>query len=426
MDVQKGDLESSAAAEPAAMWISEERLWGLLMEVARFGKTENGGVNRPALSNEDIAAKNYLVQWARERGFGCVQDEIGNLFIRREGRDPSLAPVMAGSHLDSQPTGGRFDGAYGVVAGCEVLQALNDAGCKTRRSIEVVSWTNEEGSRFLPGAMGSSVFAGVRPLSSVLDAKDHDGVSLGEALSVALKAVPIEMRPSVGRKVHSYIEAHIEQGPLLEEAGIPIGVVNGIQGILRLEVDVRGEEAHAGTTPRRLRKDALSAAVSIISDLERLTSDPTDVLRFTIGRCEVLPGSPNTVPGRVQFTIDMRHPDDEVLQELGDRIRAVAEAASKGCAVGMREISNAPPTRFDEGILALIERSSQALAYPSKTMPSGAGHDAMHISKICPTGMIFIPCHKGISHNEAESATAEHTVKGARVLAETLVALAER
>ena len=425
MDRRSPNLMTADVAGRAAISISEERLWGLLMEIARFGETAKGGVNRPALSDQDVAAKNHLVEWARERGFSCFQDEIGNLFIRRDGRDPSLTPVMTGSHLDSQPTGGRFDGAYGVIAGCEVLQALEDAGIETLRAIEVVSWTNEEGSRFSPGAMGSSVFAGVRRMSAILDMKDYDGILLKDALPAALKAVPVEKRTSTSRKVHSYIEVHIEQGPILEEEDIPIGVVNGIQGIVRLEVQVRGEEAHAGTTPLRLRKDAFSAAVSIVTALERLTSDPADIFRFTIGRCEVLPGSPNTVPGQVHFTIDMRHPDDEVLQAASDRIQTVAEQAAKGCAVEVQKISHVPPTIFDQEILALIGRSSQALGYRSKTMPSGAGHDAMHLSRVCQNGMIFIQCYKGISHNEAESATAEHMANGARVLAETLVTLAE-
>ena len=411
-------------SKPAAA-VSEQRLWRLLMEVARYGATVKGGVNRQALSDEDIAARNHVIRWAAERGFITFQDDGGNLFVRREGREPSLAPVMTGSHLDSQPTGGKFDGAYGVLAGLEVLEALNDAGISTRRPIEVVAWMNEEGSRFSPGAMGSSVFAGVRSLSALLGVTDRGGTVLRDALARTLEATPAARRTDGKIKPHNYVEAHIEQGPILEEKDIPIGVVTGIQGIRHFHVDVLGEEAHAGTTPRRARKNALSSAVAIIAALEQLTADTEDKLRFTVGRCEVSPGSPNTVPGKVHFTIDLRHPEDSVLRSMGEQIVAVAQQFTGACSVKVTDVSYVSPTVFARDVVGLIRDCTKRIGYAHLDMPSGAGHDAMHLSRICPTGMIFVPCLRGVSHNEAESATPEQLAAGARVLAEALVSLAQ-
>lgn len=406
--------------------VSKERLWQLLMDVAAYGATDKGGVNRQALSNEDVAAKSHVVQWAEERGFQSFQDEIGNLFVRRDGTDPTLDPVMTGSHLDSQPTGGRFDGAYGVLAGLEVLQALNDGNIQTRRPIEVVAWTNEEGSRFSPGAMGSSIFAGVRDLGVVLDVTDPSGTVLKEALMATLAAVPAPLRKPGSVSPHCYIEAHIEQGPVLEERNIPIGVVSGIQGIRRLNITVTGDEAHAGTTPRRSRKDAFASTVAIISALEDLTADDEDILRFTIGRCEVQPGSPNTVPGQVNFTIDLRHPDNDILHVIGNKIHTVAKGSAAPCRTEISNISFVASTKFDQKIMDCIGNAAKRLDYSHIVMPSGAGHDAMHVNKLCPSGMIFIPCLHGVSHNEAESATPADLVGGARVLADTMAHLANQ
>lgn len=408
-----------------ADYISERRLWQFMMDLARFGATANGGVNRQALSGQDIAARNHVVRWAHEQGFAAFQDEIGNLFVRREGRESGLATVLTGSHLDSQPKGGRFDGAFGVTAGLEILQAMNDAAIVTRRPVEVVAWTNEEGSRFSPGAMGSSIFARVRDISAVLEVRDGSGIMLRDALKATLRDTIATLRNADGVKVHCYLEAHIEQGPLLEEAGLAIGVVTGIQGIGRVNIDIVGEEAHAGTVPRRARKDALSCAVAIVYALERAMSDKEDVLRFTVGRFEVFPGSPNTIPGRVHFTIDMRHPDDEILHAALNRVREVAMTADNRCSVTVTYISHVSPTSFSDDMVRALSRSADMLGYDHVRIPSGAGHDAMHLARICPTGMLFIPCLGGISHNEAESIAPEHATTGTRVLAEAVVALAQ-
>jgi len=417
-------MNAPTASPSASACVSEERLWRLLMDMAAYGATERGGVNRQALSAEDTAAKKHVVRWAAERGFKTFQDGIGNLFVRRDGTEPTLAPVMTGSHLDSQPTGGRFDGAYGVLAGLEALDALNDAGIRTRRPVEVAAWTNEEGSRYSPGAMGSSVFAGISPLAAVLDTTDTEGVPFRDELARTLAETDVPMRAQGSVTPHCYIEAHIEQGPVLEVKGLQIGVVSSIQGIHHLDVVIIGEEAHAGTTPRRSRKDALSSAVAIIAALELLTTDADDVTRFTVGRCEVLPGSPNTVPGRVHFTIDLRHPDRAVLTSLVDRIRQVAAEKAGPCSVTVTDNLSVDPTIFKADVMEAIRQSARNLGLGHMDMPSGAGHDAMHLATICSAGMIFVPCLGGVSHNEAESATPGDLAAGARVLADTLVRLA--
>ncbi|MCW5729877.1 MAG: Zn-dependent hydrolase [Alphaproteobacteria bacterium] len=414
-----------AGREPA-QGVDERRLWQRHEAMARFGATARGGVNRQALSAEDIAARRTLADWAAARGYRTCLDEIGNLYVRRPGTDDTAAPVLTGSHLDSQPTGGRFDGTYGVLAGFEVLEALEDTGTRTRRAIEVVAWTNEEGSRFQPGTMGSAVFAGDKKLADMVEVRDSKGTRLGDALAETLAAMPDADRRKSGFPVAAYIEAHIEQGPRLALEDKTIGVVTGIQGSRWFEIVVTGEEAHAGTTPLGARKDAFRSALAMAQALQELMHDPADILRFTIGRFEVMPGSPNTVPGRVLFTIDFRHPDREVLRERGGRIAAICKAAAGPCQVSIRETTSNDPTHFDPAVVDLVRQSAAHLGLPHMDIFSGAGHDARYMAPLCPTGMIFVPCEKGISHNEAENATPGDLAAGARVLADVLVRLANR
>jgi len=408
--------------------ISQQRLWQRHMDLGAIGATPRGGVNRLALSAEDAQAQQLLLQWAFARGYQCCRDAIGNLFVRRQGLQSDAAPIMSGSHLDTQPTGGKFDGAYGVLAGLEVLEALDDAGIQTLRPIEVVAWMNEEGSRFVPGAMGSAVFAGTSRLEDMLGKIDRTGISVRDALAMTADRCPAPARSPGALRPAGYVEVHIEQGPRLENGAATIGVVLGIQGIRRLLVEVIGEEAHAGTTPRGQRKDAVSAAVALISALENLCADVEDTVRFTVGRLDVLPNSPNTVPGKVTFTIDLRHPDEQRLTELGDRIHEVAQSAAftRTCSTVVTNISFVKPTIFAAEVIDLVRAAATALHYPFMEMPSGAGHDAMHLSHICPTGMVFVPCLHGISHNESESATPEDLAAGARVLARVILEMANR
>ena len=401
------------------------RLWRRLMQMAEIGAIPGNGVNRQALSEEDIAARELLIDWARRRGYAVAVDEAANLFIRRPGSEPDLAPVLTGSHMDSQPRGGRFDGIYGVIAGLEAIEALDDAGTATRRPVELVAWTNEEGSRFDPGCMGSMVFSGTAPLERFEDAVDADGISFGRALSRTLGATPDLPRRRETIPPAAYVEAHIEQGPVLEAAEVPIGAVTGVQGSQRFVVEVDGATAHAGTTPVRGRRDALQAALRAVARLNETMADPNDVLRFTVGRFEVEPNSPNTVPSRVRFSIDLRHPDGWELDRRARRIPRVCENAALPCSVRISRTFDQRPVAFESGIVETIERSAAAIDQPSLRIPSGANHDAAFVAKVSPTAMIFIPCLRGVSHHESEYASPEDCAAGARVLAETLRTLAD-
>lgn len=408
----------------ASVQVDEERLWARLMDMASIGATPKGGVNRAALSAEDNQARRRLANWSSELGFETSIDTIGNIFVRRAGTDPALPPVLTGSHLDSQPTGGKFDGAYGVVGGFEALEAIERAGIETRHPIEVVAWTNEEGGRFQPGCMGSFVFVGEKSVDDIAAIADSTGITVSTALSETLAAFDDLPRRALKSPVAAYIEAHIEQGPRLEDTGKIIGVVTGIQGQRHFSVEITGEEAHAGTTPLAIRKDALKAAMSMISALETVMTDETDTVRFTVGRFEVSPCSPNVVPGRVFFTIDFRHPEEAVIARLTNQIEPLCLANARSCGVDVRETVRNKPTQFNPNIISAIRDKAEQLNLASMDMPSGATHDALYLARICPTGMIFVPCAGGVSHNEAESATASDLAAGVRVLADTLVDIA--
>jgi N-carbamoyl-L-amino-acid hydrolase len=416
-----GDLAAKAAAS-----VDEKRLWERHMEMATLGATPAGGVRRLALDGNDNEARRRLVEWATGLGFSCGLDPIGNLFIRREGSERDAPPVLAGSHTDTQPSGGRFDGIYGVLAACEALEAMERAGVKTKRPVEAVVWTCEEGgARFPMGTMGSSAFVGLRPLADILAQTDDAGVSVDEALKATRAALSGVPERSLGFPVAGFIEAHIEQGPELEIKGDTIGIVTGIQGARRFLVEVKGEDAHAGTTSRARRKDALSSAVAIVAALEKLFhDDPTDTVRFTVGRFRVRPDAPAVVPGHAMFTIDFRHPEQAVLTRLGDQVAGICAANSKKCAVTVTETSRSAPVPFTSNVPDLIERAAGRLYYRRMRILSGAGHDAMHLAKVCPTGMIFVPCENGVSHAEIENATPADLAAGTRVLAAALVELA--
>ena len=407
----------------ASAAVDEARLWRRHMALAEIGATGKGGVNRQALSEEEARARSLLAEWAAELGYGVWVDGISNLFVRREGTDTTLAPVLTGSHIDSQPTGGKFDGAYGVLAGLEALQALDEAGIETTRPIEVVAWLNEEGSRFAPGMMGSEAFARVRPLDEIMAVTDRGGISVADDLSRALAATPDARRREIGFPVAAFVEAHIEQGPALERAGKPIGVVTGIQGVRRMRVRVTGEESHAGTTPRSARRDALWEAARMVDALQRKIH-VDDEHRFTVGMMEIRPNVPSVVAAEVLFSIDIRHPDSDTLARLEAEVDGICRNASVACEVETWTIAKAPSIWFDDAVVDAIEAAADGLGLANMRLFSGAGHDARQLSFVCPTGMIFVPCEKGISHNEAENASPSDLADGTRVLAETLVRLA--
>jgi beta-ureidopropionase / N-carbamoyl-L-amino-acid hydrolase len=415
---------ASEQAAAAAAAVDRERLWRRHMAMAEIGAIAGGGVNRPALSPEDIRARALLLEWAGARGWEPAVDPIANLFVRRPGRDPALPPVVAGSHMDSQPAGGRFDGIFGVLAALEATEALDAAGIATAHPIDLVAWTNEEGGRFAPGAMGSAVFAGAIDMASCLALTDAAGIAFADALQATLAATPDLARRSFGFPIAAYLEPHIEQGPQLEATGQQVGVVTGIQGARWYVVEVTGEAGHAGTAPLRGRKDALQAAVRMIAALQELMHDPDDRLRFTVGRLQVEPNSPNTVPASVTFSIDFRHPEARVLDERGGQIAAVCKAKAGPCEVTVSETFNRAPCVFPDAIVAAIERAADRTGCRHMRIASGAFHDANFIADLAPTGMIFVPCAKGISHSPAEYASPEDLAAGARVLAAALVELA--
>ncbi len=400
--------------------INGERLWDSLMEMAKIGATEKGGVCRLALTDIDRAARDLFVQWCEEAGCTVTVDKMGNIFARRPGKDNSLPPVMTGSHIDSQPTGGKFDGIYGVLAGLEVVRTLNDFNYETNAPIEISAWTNEEGSRFAPAMTASGTFAGVFDLDFALAIEDKDGKKLGDELERIGYAGDVECG---GREIRAFFETHIEQGPILEAEEKTIGVVTAAQGQRWFEATVTGMEAHAGTTPMNRRKDALLAAsrmVAAINDVA-LAHAPNGVT--TVGLLESRPNSRNTIPGEVFFAIDCRNPDDDELSAMDREIRAACEriAGEAGVTLALEEIWYFPPTPFDKDCVDAVRAAAEAAGLGHRDIISGAGHDACYISRVAPTGMIFIPCKDGISHNEIESAEPEHVAAGCGVLLDAMV-----
>jgi N-carbamoyl-L-amino-acid hydrolase len=410
-------------SQPAAR-VDAARLWERHQRLARHGATADGGVNRQALSAEEIAAWRELVGWGREEGLAAFTDPVGNLFLRLEGSDAEAVPVLTGSHLDSQPSGGKFDGVFGVLAGLEAAQSIRAAGITLRRPLEIVAWMNEEGSRFVPGMMGSAAFTGAAPLDTFLPVRDASGISVREGLAALHDAFPdLPSRP-LRRPVAAYVEAHIEQGPILEREGYSIGVVTGIQGKRTFRVTVRGEEAHAGTSAPRERKDALLAAVRMIAALDAAMRDGDDVVKFTVGRLDVMPNAPSVVAGTAVFSIDLRHVDSAILAALGDRITGICAAQAGRCSVDVAELTRASSLTFPESMTRLVRESAASLGVPAMDIYSAAGHDARFLHAVCPTGMIFVPCKEGISHNARESATPEDLAAGTRVLVDVLMKLA--
>ena len=404
--------------------INSKRLWQRHLDMARLGATAGGGVHRLALTDMDIEAHKLLDDWATQRGFKIFLDPIGNMFIRREGSDPSRPPVASGSHTDTQPNGGRFDGITGVLAAFEALETIHEAGIETRHPIEAIVWNNEEGSRFIPACMGSAAYAGAEPLEAMLASEDASGISMGACVDALKNALPHAGSRELGAPLSAFIEVHIEQGPELEANGNTIGIVTGMQGYRRFTVAVTGEDAHSGTTPRARRKDAFVAATDMARALRAKLEDEGDVVRFTIGRFEVLPGGISVVPGRVNFTIDLRHPDTGALRELGDQIAPICQQHAGPCEVAVNEFINQDPLDFPESMKARITAAAKGRGYSNQPIFSCAGHDARHISKLCPAGMIFIPCWKGISHNEAERAEPEDIAAASQLIADMLIALA--
>lgn len=410
-------------ADISKLRVNGSRLWASLMEMAEIGGTEKGGSCRLALTDEDRVGRDLFVSWCREIGCSIDIDDMGNIFARRDGLQSSLPPIAMGSHLDTQPAGGKFDGVYGVLAGLEVLRTLHENNVETKVPLEVIVWTNEEGSRFAPAMMSSGVYAGLIEKEFAWSRKDVNGASLhGE-----LERIGYLGPTACGEhKIGGLLEPHIEQGPILEDNGNTIGVVSGGQGQRWFDVVVSGQDSHAGSTPMPSRKDALVAAAAMVTGINRIALENAPFAVTTVGELLVKPNSRNTIPGEVAFSIDIRHPNDDVVTKIADEIRTLCEteAASNSVSVELDEIWIKPTIHFNEDYINAIRTSAQMLGYSHQDIVSGAGHDACQVCEVAPTGMIFVPCKGGLSHNEEESAEPEHLEAGCNVLMHAAIQLA--
>ncbi|MEC5163322.1 MULTISPECIES: Zn-dependent hydrolase [unclassified Janthinobacterium] len=395
--------------------INGERLWAALMELAKIGATPKGGVKRLALTDLDKQGRDLVVGWGREAGLSITVDQIGNVFMRRDGSDNTLAPVVTGSHIDTQPTGGKFDGNYGVLAGLEVVRTLNEHNVTTVAPIEVAFWTNEEGSRFVPVMMGSGVFCGAFSLETAYAAKDTEGKTVGEELArIGYLGEQVPGRHPIG----AYFETHIEQGPVLEDADVVIGVVPAVMGLSWYDCVVSGMEAHAGPTPMGLRKDALQISTRIMQEVVAIANRYPPYGRGTVGMVQVFPNSRNVIPGEVTFSIDLRNVNEALLNTMHQEMLAFIERTrvDSGLAISVERVSYYPPCPFHPDCVDAVRKATAQLGYSSMDVVSGAGHDAIYAARLAPSGMIFVPCKDGISHNEIEDAQPAHLEAGCNVL----------
>ncbi|MBU2158192.1 MAG: Zn-dependent hydrolase [Gammaproteobacteria bacterium] len=401
--------------------VNSTRLWQSLMELAQLGATVKGGVCRLALTDLDRQARDLFVRWCEDAGCTVTVDGVGNIFARRPGRNAALPPVMTGSHIDTQPTGGKFDGCFGVLAGVEVLRTLNDLGVQTEAPLEVVVWTNEEGSRFAPCMMGSGVFAEKFTLEETLAKRDAEGVTVGEALNAIGYA---GTRAVTGHAVGAYFEAHIEQGPILEDQGKTIGVVLGALGQKWFDLTLKGVEAHAGPTPMHLRKDALVGAAAVVAAVNRVALEHQPHACGTVGCLQAYPGSRNVIPGEVRMTLDFRHLEPARLDSMIEEVRGVIDAtcAKHGLSFELTPTADFPPLYFDQGCVEAVRAAAAGLGLSHMDIVSGAGHDAIFLAELGPAGMIFVPCEGGISHNEIENAAPDDLAAGCAVLLRAMLA----
>ncbi|WP_336694407.1 Zn-dependent hydrolase [Delftia acidovorans] len=409
------DTDTQVKQDIAQLRVNGSRLWDSLMELARIGATPKGGVCRLTLTDLDRQGRDLVTRWAREAGMTVTIDKIGNGFMRRPGRDNSLPPIMTGSHIDTQPTGGKFDGNYGVLAGLEVVRTLNDHGIETEAPIEVAFWTNEEGSRFVPVMMGSGVFARAFTLEHAYAATDSEGKTVkGELERIGY----VGSQEPGDHPIGAYFEAHIEQGPVLEDNARTIGVVTGVLGIRWYDCVVTGMEAHAGPTPMALRKDALQAAAQLMQEVVACAHRHPPHGRGTVGMVQVHPNSRNVIPGQVKFSIDLRNATDADCEAMDADIRAVAARISQetGLPITINLVSSYPAQPFHGDCVDAVARAAKALGYSHMPVVSGAGHDAVYMARLAPAGMVFIPCKDGISHNEIEDAAPADITAGCDVL----------
>lgn len=402
--------------------INQTRLLQYLAAMANIGMTPKGGCNRQALTEEDQHGRQLFLKWCHQLGGIERRDTMGNLFVRWSGSDHSLPPILMSSHLDTQPTGGHFDGVYGVLAALEVVATLRDANITTQHPLEIAVWTNEEGARFAPAMMGSGVFSGALEQADIYQSCDKSGVTVYDALvsSQQLGDTPCQPFP-----IFAALELHIEQGPILESKDLQIGVVTGVQGMNWFDVTITGETTHAGPTPMAMRRDPVQLSATLLNELYALAERYGEHARLTIGDIKALPGARNTVPSQVIFSVDLRHPEQYQLEAMTADFYALCQQLTGAVSIAVSPIWQSPAVRFHSRCIEAIEQASQRLNYRAQSMVSGAGHDSVYLSRIAPVGMIFIPCRKGISHNEAEHASPEQLAKGANVLLHSLLNLTD-
>ncbi|TIM47637.1 MAG: Zn-dependent hydrolase [Mesorhizobium sp.] len=408
------------AAPGENLRINSDRLWDSIMEMAKIGPGVAGGNNRQTLTDADGEGRQLFKRWCEAAGLEMGLDEMGTMFARREGSEPDLPPVYVGSHLDTQPTGGKYDGVLGVLGGLEIVRSLNELGIKTKHPIVVTNWTNEEGARFAPAMMASGVFAGVLDEADVYEHVDKDGKKFGEEL----ERIGWKGSEKVGeRKIHAFFELHIEQGPILEDEGIDIGVVTHGQGLKWLQVTLTGKEAHTGSTPMPKRRNAGLGMARVIELVHEIAMDYQPDAVGAVGHMEVYPNSRNIIAGRTMFTIDIRSPEKEVLDAMDGRIREGIDTICEALDIKYQidQVGHFDPVTFDPGCVKAVRDAAERLGYTHRNIVSGAGHDACWINRVAPTAMVMCPCVDGLSHNEAEEITKEWAAAGADVLFHAVV-----
>lgn len=403
--------------------LDTDRLWRRIMRLAEIGATRRGGVNRPSLSPEDIAARRLICDWGRDIGLTASNDAVGNLYLRLEGERSGAEPVLCGSYLDTQPDGGKFSGAFGMLAAIEAAAAIVRAGRRPKVPIVLATWMNGEGARFSPGCMGSAAFTGRMQVEELMRVEDEHGTSVAAALESLYASEAHLYRRPLGFACRAYVELQLEQGRVLEQSASTIGFVTEMTGTRRFRIHVIGEAGHAGSSSRKGRKDALLAAVRIIGALDRFYSAPD--ASFTVGQMRLRPNAPSVVPGEAIFSLDLRHSDLVTLRRLGDTLRLICESERGSCDFRVVETSFDGPVTLSASVAAKVTAAADRLCLPHRPLVTRTGHDVRELSHVCPSGLILIPCRQGISHNEAEWAEPEHVAAGARVLTDTLWALAE-
>ncbi|GGA44550.1 Zn-dependent hydrolase [Pelagibacterium lentulum] len=404
--------------------INGDRLWDSLMEMAQIGPGIAGGNNRQTVTDADSEGRHLFKRWCDEAGLTMGVDKMGTMFARREGTDPDALPVYVGSHLDTQPTGGKYDGVLGVLGGLEIVRTLNDLGIKTKHPIVVTNWTNEEGTRFAPAMLASGVFVGMHELDWAYDREDAKGLKFGDEL----KRIGWVGDEEVGlRKMKAFFELHIEQGPILEAEGKDIGVVTHGQGLWWLQVTLTGKDSHTGSTPMPMRKNAGLGMARMTELVHQIAMSHQPEAVGAIGHCDVYPNSRNVIPGKVVFTIDFRSPHQDVLDAMKARFEAEAPKIAEELGLGFEiEVTgHFDPVTFDENCVAAVRNAAERLGYSHRDLVSGAGHDACWINRVYPTAMVMCPCVDGLSHNEAEDISKEWAAAGADVLLHAVLETAE-